>query len=384
MPVDPSLPPWLRRFAPLPASAFDDFEAYARHITGWTGVLACGGGALLVLLWWPSDGLLPVDAAVRAALRRWRLWMVGLGCLGAVLTWAQWRRQRDTALVQGAFYGAAIVASFSTFSSVGGPGTPWPYAGPLVPLATLLLLVPLRRRIALALSAWVLVELSYYGPNPDWMDDPYALNAAILTLTAAGFSVVVGHLLYVLSRRNFTQQQALTRLASIDGLTGALNRRAFLARCREELHRAGRNRRPLCLVMLDLDHFKRINDTRGHAVGDLVLREAAARLRQRMRESDVLGRLGGEEFAVLLPETGLAEAREVAERLRRVLADSPIRARGVEVAITASFGVAPVDAADDDGVERALQDADTALYRAKEAGRNRVVPHEPPHTLAEE
>ncbi len=371
MQIDTPLPAWIGRLAPREPGEFDSFSAYARHITGWAGVLASSGGALLVLVWWPSDHFLPVGEAVLSALSLWLWTMICLGVSSALVTWLLWRRDRDTSLVQAAFYGLAIVASFSNFSRVGGPGTPWIYAGPMVPLASLFLLVPLRRRIALSLAAWLLIELSYYAPNPRWLSDPYALNATVLTLSAACFSAFVGHVLYVLSARGFLQQHALARLATTDELTGALNRRAFLARAREETRRAARHRRPLCMVMVDLDHFKAINDSHGHAVGDVVLEQATARLRHQLRDSDLLGRLGGEEFALLLPETALGEAAEVAERLRQALAGRPVQAHGVEVPVTASFGVADVDV-DDEGIELALHDADQALYRARAAGRDRV------------
>jgi diguanylate cyclase (GGDEF)-like protein len=123
--------------------------------------------------------------------------------------------------------------------------------------------------------------------------------------------------------------------------------------------------------MLDIDHFKTINDTHGHAGGDCVLRELVTRIANEIRPVDLLGRLGGEEFAILLPDTDIAGAEHLAERLRWSLADSPIDSNGTPVAVTASLGVAALR--DGEDLESILARADTALYQAKNGGRNRVV-----------
>jgi len=123
--------------------------------------------------------------------------------------------------------------------------------------------------------------------------------------------------------------------------------------------------------MLDLDHFKHVNDTHGHHAGDGVLRQMVQRCRQLFRETDLLGRLGGEEFAVLLPETALAQAQITAERLCREMAEQPIVLEGQSVAVTVSIGVAQAQA-DDRSLEELLRRADQALYDAKHGGRNRV------------
>lgn len=163
------------------------------------------------------------------------------------------------------------------------------------------------------------------------------------------------------------------RLATTDELTGTHNRRQFILLAETEFRRFRRHGRGPAVMMIDLDHFKRVNDTHGHAVGDAVLREVAQRWRMALREVDVMGRLGGEEFAALLPETDLASARDVVgERLRRCVADELIETAAGPVAVTVSVGVA---AADDRTAQFAalLQRADAALYLAKQGGRNRVV-----------
>ncbi|MFH1060684.1 MAG: diguanylate cyclase, partial [Pseudomonadota bacterium] len=164
----------------------------------------------------------------------------------------------------------------------------------------------------------------------------------------------------------------LVRLATIDSLTNICNRHHFLERAEQEIQRVRRyGRAGLALMMMDLDHFKEINDRHGHEAGDKVLSEMAARVLDMLRESDVMGRLGGEEFAVLLVEAGDGEALRVAQRLRATLAQSPMLAGQTAISYTVSIGVASLQPGDQ-GVEDLLRRADQALYQAKNRGRNRV------------
>jgi len=165
--------------------------------------------------------------------------------------------------------------------------------------------------------------------------------------------------------------QLAHRMARTDELTGLNNRRAFTEQCERALEQARRYARPLALVMFDIDHFKTINDTHGHAAGDRVLQDLAGAILRTLREVDVAGRLGGEEFAVLLPETGGAEAVALAERLRKVVAGLKVSHQGHEIACTCSFGVA-VRMEDDAVLDTLLSRADEALYRAKRQGRDRI------------
>jgi diguanylate cyclase len=161
------------------------------------------------------------------------------------------------------------------------------------------------------------------------------------------------------------------RLAQTDELTGLNNRRAFRAQVEEFLARTRRYQEPLSLVMLDVDHFKRINDTHSHAAGDAALRAVADVLKKSVRAIDVPGRWGGEEFALALPQTGLEEALKLAERVRLTLEAERVKTSSVVLALTASFGVASADSSST--VESLVAGADAAMYRAKEQGRNRVV-----------
>jgi diguanylate cyclase (GGDEF)-like protein len=163
----------------------------------------------------------------------------------------------------------------------------------------------------------------------------------------------------------------LNRLARMDPLTDCANRRHFQVCLEAELARGGRYGREFSLLIIDIDHFKQINDRHGHAAGDEALRHFVQIIRQQLRNQDELGRLGGEEFGVLLPETGLASAAAVAERIRRAVETNPARYENAQLPMTASFGVAcwkpPGESAD-----ALLRRADTALYAAKSGGRNRV------------
>ncbi len=165
--------------------------------------------------------------------------------------------------------------------------------------------------------------------------------------------------------------QRLAEVSRTDALTGLPNRRGFLDVVDHELKRSARSGDPCSVVMLDLDHFKEINDRHGHAAGDAVLQAAASRLRGVLRATDVVARWGGEEFIALLPATATEAALAVAEKARRALAASAFEHDGAARTITASFGVAPHEHGQPFDVTVAA--ADRALYRAKESGRDRVM-----------
>ena len=170
------------------------------------------------------------------------------------------------------------------------------------------------------------------------------------------------------AERLTTMQSALIRLAETDPLTGLFNRRAFLRKASDALVQAHALASSLCAVLIDIDHFKRINDTFGHDIGDSAIRAVA----ELVGGIGIAGRLGGEEYALILPETGISAAMTVAEELRRRAFGLRIRSPKGPVRLTCSFGVAEHVAPE--SVESLIQRADEALYEAKEAGRNRIVP----------
>ena len=169
----------------------------------------------------------------------------------------------------------------------------------------------------------------------------------------------------------YTPVTDLVERASVDGLSGLFNRRHFLELAEGEWSRFDRYERPLSLMMLDIDLFKTINDRYGHHVGDLAIAHIAVLCRDGKRTPDIVGRIGGEEFALLLPETSLESARPVAERLRRKVAEMPLIVAGAPIPLTVSIGLAEASA-EMGGIAALMREADEALYRAKHAGRNRV------------
>lgn len=180
----------------------------------------------------------------------------------------------------------------------------------------------------------------------------------------------------VVVSRDITEQKRLEadlrEMAATDILTGLPNRRHYLAQLGQEMARVGRSdEHRASVLMIDVDHFKRVNDTHGHSTGDHVLRHLAKLMQQALRRIDTLGRLGGEEFAVILPGANLSAATNFAERLRRKVAQSPALHEDKSIAIAVSVGVTEIRSADA-CADDVLMRADRALYRAKSGGRNRV------------
>jgi diguanylate cyclase (GGDEF)-like protein len=182
-----------------------------------------------------------------------------------------------------------------------------------------------------------------------------------------------------IEERTLDLQAANTRLAEAsrtDALTGLLNRRGFLEKGEVEIDRSQRSGKPLCVVMADIDHFKSVNDLHGHAAGDVALQGLASLLRSTLRSQDLVARWGGEEFILLLPETDLHGASQVAELIRRKSAHQALDVDGIEVSVTLSFGLA--EHRPDRSLEGTIAHADAALYRAKAEGRDRVVAYRSP------
>ena len=171
-------------------------------------------------------------------------------------------------------------------------------------------------------------------------------------------------------------QAALERLATIDTLTGLANRRYFLELAERAVYQARRYSRPLSVVMIDVDNFKHINDTFGHAAGDQVLTNIARRMQGVLRRSDILGRYGGDEFVVLLPETGQEGARRMTERLRASVAQTVEKMGEMDMPVSLSVGVSSSFGMTNISLDVLLQRADKALYTSKQGGRNRVTAFE--------
>ena len=204
-------------------------------------------------------------------------------------------------------------------------------------------------------------------PKPE---KPELLNSipeylpSLLFLTALA-ALALG---YLSKKRELeTLNKALSHQASIDGLTGIYNRQRFETLANQEIEVAKRYKRPLSIILFDVDDFKGINDNYGHLTGDKILKEMAALVASHLREADIFARWGGEEFIILTPETGRTNALELAEKLRRLLATHDF---GIGQVVTSSFGISELEA--DQGIEELLQAADIALYTAKRQGKNQT------------
>lgn len=196
------------------------------------------------------------------------------------------------------------------------------------------------------------------------------INTEVFLLIASSGNVLLNYSEDQSDRQLFALEEQLQRQATTDGLTGASNRRFFSARLDEEVARASRYDAPLTLVLLDIDHFKAVNDSRGHSDGDLALKAVAALGLANLRGSDVFARLGGEEFAVLMPHADLEAGQSLAERLRSQIESQPIHGDSGTFCVTASFGVASFF--QDETGDTLVARADAALYLAKRSGRNQV------------
>jgi diguanylate cyclase (GGDEF)-like protein len=213
-------------------------------------------------------------------------------------------------------------------------------------------------------------------PLPVWLEFGLPATLAYANLVLA--FVLAGQTLSFRYERDIAH-----KLAEHDPLTGVLNRRAILARLRAEFAKARQSGDSLSLLFLDLDHFKHVNDSYGHRAGDQCLRAVIAPIASELRQGDALGRYGGEEFLIVLPGAGTANAEGVAERIRKRVEELPMLVSGVRVGLTMSIGVATLDAdvmTSDDLIER----ADAALYLSKTGGRNLVSTHRGPESPAAE
>ncbi len=218
--------------------------------------------------------------------------------------------------------------------------------------------------VALARSVWTIQR----GSNADLLAPDFVQFASNLLFAVFAVLATLGVVWIEIEKL----QSDLARLAMIDPLTAILNRRAFMLEYERELSRCVREKTGLALAIFDLDHFKDVNDSYGHLVGDKVLRRVADTLRASLRGHDVIGRYGGEEFALLMPGADTAAALAGTERARLAVGERPIQAGPLRIPITVSAGVAAVGSADADW-ESLLRSADAALYEAKRSGRNRVV-----------
>lgn len=222
--------------------------------------------------------------------------------------------------------------------------------------------------LGVAVAVWRIATLSSAVEQLDDVFDRNPIQQVYLAMFSLG---VLGLSIGFILLANERLRMELEFMATRDPMTGVFNRRAFFGRAEIEWARRERSSRPLAAITSDIDFFKKVNDTHGHHVGDLVIKDYASRTAGMLRLPDILARFGGEEFVILLPDTGLAEAKQVAERIRREIETKATKglppytvSLGVSVVQGQGVGVA--------NIEDLLAHADAALYRAKQGGRNRV------------
>jgi diguanylate cyclase (GGDEF)-like protein len=284
------------------------------------------------------------------------------------------------------------------------PLLPWILYG----CTTLLMLLSVREQIRLGLRipeilltfSLVFVVVPMLGLAFSWKENAVGVGALLVALNAqlwrtpellpflprlelVTFYLVASmafahHQFHRLIASQFDYQCRIEELAHKDPLTGICNRRSFMELGERLLKRGARSKRPASLLMVDLDHFKKVNDRFGHAAGDAVIRASASLMVREVRPTDLLARIGGEEFVILLPHADRATGLQVAERIRQGIAALAIPFEGLAqpLTITASLGLAVEDSGVD-SLDSLMAKADQALYQAKGGGRNRVVAHEP-------
>ncbi|MFP5477046.1 MAG: diguanylate cyclase [Gammaproteobacteria bacterium] len=268
-------------------------------------------------------------------------------------------------------YGLACMATIATVSLncyLGALGTDRPLmyflpAAIIVVVTTSFFWITLAQWVGGSLACYVFFLPFVFDHTANRTDTVFALLYAGIALATA---FVTHRRVQDYQRRAFDQECRLAELSATDALTGARSRAEFLHQAEQVAGLARETGAPLALLYLDIDHFKRLNDSHGHAAGDAVLRGLAGALRQALPQHDVLGRLGGEEFCVLLPGQEQAQAVAVAERLRLLLAQVP----RPDERLTVSVGIAVLRA--DESVMQTLHRADLAMLKAKQSGRDRV------------
>ncbi len=337
-------------------------------------------GVILIPTFWVLDWFVLPDQIWTLLWIRATPTACGLALLLACRWWPAWCERHVTSLA----FGFSLLVGWSIavmcFLDLGYESTY--YAGINLLIMGVGLLFSWRTSTAILFNA--AVYLFYMAP---WLlglvtinDLPVALGNQLFLVSTAIITVASQSYRRGLERREFdaqaTQQHLLAEvqtMATIDWLTNLYNRRHFFRLGEEEISRARRYDHPISVIMIDVDHFKTINDTHGHSVGDEVLCTVAKRILGSLRQSDIAGRYGGEEFAVVLPETDLHSACSiVAERLRTSIANKPVTTAEGPIPVTISVGVTSIETPGENLLD-ALTRADVNLFAAKHAGRNRVV-----------
>lgn len=378
--------PWTAEFVHPGVEA--DYRRRAARVTSRQGIVALALSSLAFLVFIVSDFLdvgrsdsMEILAAVRGGTA-----LAGL----LALAWLSHRPMAATTGVAVSLFEIVAFAAFGIVIEIRQISLELGAVNALAMLAAVYFFLPNRaiQTMAIGLTATVAYLASVWLLGGGAERPSVFIDVALLMAFLNGFGAIGAWRLSRLPREEYrliaraaqanTQlaeeiakrgrlERKLTRQASTDALTGLTNRRRYVERTLEELQQARRTRRPVSVLVLDIDFFKRINDRHGHAAGDRALRGVSAVLRRELRNTDLLARYGGEEFAVTLPDTDADGALAIAERLRTAIETG---SQLSPVAVTVTIGVAA--AAPDESLDSVLSRADQALYSGKEAGRNRV------------
>ncbi|MDR3398646.1 MAG: GGDEF domain-containing protein [Pandoraea sp.] len=283
----------------------------------------------------------------------------------AVLLWGTWLFARPL----DAWSGGVLFFSLLALYSLMAAKEFWQASGVRLPSSVVLTVVAVFHGSFYAVRAVALVWLGPTDPQfLTWFGPQVSTTEMLVLIVVASFLMV--------SLGKERSEIALHRAATRDGLTQTFNRPEFTRLAREQMRRHSAARTPVALLLLDLDHFKRINDTYGHPFGDTVLLLFARTASQQLRSDDIFGRYGGEEFALFLPGVGVTEAQTIAERVREAFERAARMVQGETVAATVSIGIA-CDERSRGELSSLVQRADRALYQAKAAGRNRCMRYTP-------
>lgn len=291
--------------------------------------------------------------------------------VGALLVWGGWRIVRVRNVVPWVYLYLLPIFSFLLYIIVipdaSNTAFVWVYTFPVLSY----LLLGRERGSLLALPFVLLALVLYLTTYPVKLDARSLIDLG--NAVFCGLMIIVFVHLYE-TRRAYAHQQ-LQKMARTDALTGVASRGCFQVDLEQSIGEALRNRRPLVLVILDVDHFKTVNDQYGHDAGDQALRHICNCLNQRLRQTDLLGRLGGEEFGLLLRDTERSAAVTLVNSLREQIANTPLRYGPQQISLTVTLGLAqwPIDGMT---AEQLYRCADQRLYRGKAQGRNRLISHD--------
>lgn len=353
------------------------------RVNYWIGRIFCVALIVLNLVWWPTDSFILPEAD--GVFFLWRSVCVSLGLLGFLGIRALQRRRYSPDIPLAIIALVIVGWSFYLFARLGDPSRPLLYTAYSLPYASIILMWDGWKRAAYLFASCVVVTLCYFFYDTGYWFSPNTPSFISFFLFSCILGWFCGHFFYQLVRLSLVQRlqleaamqeahskaQEFRRLASTDELTEVPNRRHFFEMAEELHHRARTERQPLSILILDIDHFKEVNDSYGHVVGDEALRVVTQACRKVLRQGDIIGRIGGEEFAVLVPGGTEAIAQRVAERIRESVQGTDMLAEGKRLQLTVSIGVA-VDETGGEDFDRLFTRADNALYAAKNSGRNRV------------